>query len=214
MIRMLTLALSFALASPAMATDIEPFKPDEPQKAFEYVAKPSDLVMGEDKAPVTVVEYASLSCPHCAHFYSKVFVDIKKKYIDTGKVRFVYRNYPLNESALRAAQMVECADPERRHAFVKVLFATQDKWAFDIAFKDNLANIAALGGMDRKAFDACMSNKDVEATVLEVAKEAQDVYKISSTPTFFINGEQEKGDLGLESMSKSIDAALAKAGKK
>ena len=174
------------------------------------------MVTGKADAPVTIVEYASLSCPHCADFYVHTLPELTKKYIDTGKVKLVYRDYPLNEPALKGAELVQCADPDRREAYVKVLFTTQLKWAYDAGYRDALSNIAVLGGMDRLQFEACMNNKAVEKIVLNVAKEAQDDYRVTSTPTFFINGELEyKGDHDVASLWRMVDnAALATEKKK
>jgi protein-disulfide isomerase len=160
------------------------------------------------------VEYASLSCPHCSHFYVTALPELTKKYIDTGEVKLVYRNYPLNDPALKAAELVECSEADRRHAFIKVLFTTQMIWAYDTNYRDALANIAVLGGIDRLKFESCMNDKAIEKKVVAVAKEAADDYKINSTPTFFINGTQYKGDHDVPSLSKVIDAALAQNAKK
>jgi len=212
MIRVLTVAAALFIAVPAWADDAVP--PPAPAKPFVYTAKASDIVIGKNDAPVTVVEYASLSCPHCAHFFTQVLPDLTTKYIDTGKIRMVYRDYPLNEPALKAAELVQCADKDRRHDFLNVLFKTQGKWAYDANFRESLANIALLGGMERAQFNACLDDKEREKSVVAVAKEAQDDYKVSSTPTFYINGNVQQGDAGLEALSKTIDDALAKTVKK
>jgi protein-disulfide isomerase len=185
-----------------------------PAKAFIYKLQASDIVIGENKAPVTIVEYASLSCPHCAHFYTESLPELKKKYIDTGKAKLVYRDYPINAAALDGAKLLQCVDKERRHTFLTVLFTTQSKWAYDANYKDSLANIAALGGIDRSKFDACMADKAIEKSVLQTAKVAQDDYKLNSTPSFFINGAPYTGDRGVEPMSKAIEETLAKDTKK
>lgn len=184
-------------------------------KPFVYRPKMSDVVIGKAEAPVTMVEYASLSCPHCSHFYTTVLPQLTNKYIDSGKVKLIYRNYPLNDPALKAAELVQCAEPDRREAFVKVLFTTQTKWAYDmVGYRDALGNIAVLGGFDRLQFEACMNNKDIEKTILDVAKEAADDYHVTSTPTFYINGVEARGDHDFLSMSKLIDAAIEKQAKK
>lgn len=184
-----------------------------PAKPFVYTPKESDIVTGKEDAPVTIVEYASLSCPHCSHFFLHSLPELAQKYIDSGKVRLVYRNYPLNDPALKAAELVECAEPDSRQAFVKVLFSTQTKWAYDNNFREALANIAVIGGIDRLKFESCMNNKSIEKIVLDVAKEASDDYKVNSTPTFYINGAAYKGDHDAPTMGKALDAELAKAKK-
>jgi protein-disulfide isomerase len=195
-------------------TPSAPPAPITPAKPFVYNPKESDIVTGKTDAPVTIVEYGSLSCPHCSHFYADILPILTEKYIDTGKAKLVFRNYLRNEPDLNAAKLVECADGEHREAYVKVLFKTQMKWAYDTNFREALANIAVLGGMDRLAFEACMNKKDVEQTVLNVGKEAEDDYKINSTPTFFINGTQFKGRFDAVAMSTAIENALDREGKK
>ncbi len=198
-----------AAKAPVAVTEM----PTTSTKPFIYTPKPSDVVIGKKDVPVVIVEYASLSCPHCGHFYTNVLPDLTKKYIDSGKAKLVYRDYPLNAPAMSAAKLVQCADPDRRHAFIKVLFTTQQKWVIDPG-KESLAGIAALGGIDRPAFNKCMEDKAIEKTIYTVAKEAQDDYKVNSTPTFFINGKMKSGDHDLQSMSDMIDKALADSAKK
>ncbi len=187
---------------------------EAPAKIFIYVPKASDIVIGQDNAPLTVLEYASLSCPHCAHFFMDTLPKLDAKYIKTGKVRLVYRDYPLNSSALKGAMLLQCVDKDRRHEFLTVLFKMQDKWAFGANYIEALSNIAAFGGFERARFNQCIDNKKVEEAALQVAKEASDIYKIEGTPTFFINGTKMKGETDIDGLSKVIDAALAAQTKK
>jgi protein-disulfide isomerase len=223
MIRITAALAAFFLAVPAIADDAPAPAPapaaqapvaQAPAKPFVYTPKPTDIVIGKEKAPVVIVEYASLSCPHCAHFFVNSLPTLTTRYIDTGKAKLLYRHYPLNEPALKAAELVQCADPDRRHAFLDVLFSTQGKWAYDANFKESLATTAVLGGIARAKFDACMNDKELEKSILEVTTEAQDDFKVSSTPTFFINNKKEEGDHSAESLGKEIDSALAKTAKK
>jgi protein-disulfide isomerase len=202
------LAQNAPAPAPAAATTAAPM-PVTPAQPFVYAPKPTDVTLGKKNAPVVVVEYASLSCPHCSHFYNDALPQLTEKYIDTGKVLFVYRSYPLNAPALKAAELVQCADKDSRHIFVKVLFATQAKWAYDFRYEDALAGIAALGGIPRDKFDACMKDKTIEAAVLAVAKEGQDLYHIRSTPTFYFNGLMHEGYSTLDGMEKLFDDAIA-----
>ena len=203
-----------AVAQEKTAADAIKAAPVTPAKPFVYTPKPTDTVYGKENAPVTIVEYASLSCPHCSHFFTKILPSLDKKYIETGQVKLVYRDFPLNDPALKAAALVQCADKDRREAFIKVLFSTQDKWAFGGNVTDALTSIAQLGGMSLAAFEACMADKELQKTILEVEKEAGDEFKITSTPTFFINNKLHSGDHEIPTMIMAIDAALAQSAKK
>jgi len=205
----LFIAASGVMAQDASAPSAAMTPIPAPAKPFVYTPQPSDIVIGKTEAPVTIVEYASLSCPHCAHFFTEVLPQLSTKYIDTGKVKLVYRHFPLNKPALEAAKLVQCAEPDRRHTFLKVLFSTQSKWAFDVNSEQSLGNIGAVGGVTPEQFKACLSDPALEKTILQVTQQAADDYKVSSTPTFFINGQLETGDHGFETMSASIDKALA-----
>ena len=169
-----------------------------------------DIVIGDPKAPVTVVEYSSLSCPHCADFFVRVLPEFQKKYIDTGKVKLISRDYPLNEPALRAAMLVHCAPKDKQIPFLRVLFSSQDKWAFDKNFTAALSSIAALGGIPQDKFDACMQNTPLQTDIIKVRQEAETVLKVESTPTFFIQEQKLTGPHELSNLSQAIDPLLAK----
>lgn len=173
--------------------------------------QPEDVVLGKADAPVTIIEYSSLSCPHCAAFHAKVFPEVKKKYIDPGKVKYTNRQLPLNEPALKAGMLVRCVGPDRTEQFTKVLFQMQDKWAFDNAFVDNLKQIAKVGGVSEEEFDKCMGDKQVEEAVLKSRQNAVDKLNVNSTPTFFINGQEIKGDVNIGIFDKAIAEAEKKA---
>jgi protein-disulfide isomerase len=183
--------------------------PEQPATPFVYTPNPLDIPMGNPKAAVTVVEYASLSCPHCARFYADVFPELKKQYVDTGKVRFIFRYFPLNGPAVAGSKLVACAPADQREKFLKVLFAMQDKW-IEGNYNDALANIAAVGGMSRKDFDACMNNKELERSIIGVTLEAGKNKWVNSTPTFFVNGAKLEGEHDMAAFSKVIDPILAK----
>ena len=158
--------------------------------------RPGDIILGDVNAGTTIVEYMSLSCSHCAHFHQTTLPDVEKEFIATGKAKLVIRHFPLNEPAIKAAQLVECAGQNGldRKNFVKVLFEMQTKWAFDDKFLNNLKQIASVGGIDSAAFDSCMADKALETKILAGRKEAEDVLKVDSTPGFFINGKKFEGE--------------------
>jgi len=177
----------------------------------------SDFVLGQRKAPVVLVEYASLSCPHCAHFSTTILPTIEKNYIETGKVAYILRQFPLNEPALRGAMLVGCvgaSSEEKYYTFSRVLFDAQSKWAFDSNFMSGLETIATVGGVSKAQFDSCVNNKDNEVKVLEAKKATNDELKVPHTPYIIINGTVYNGDMTAEGVSKAIDAALAAKTKK
>ncbi len=193
--------------------------PDTPQgiitnKLISDAPLPTDYVLGSKDASVILIEYASLSCPHCAHFYTSIMPEIQKKYIDTGKIRYILRQYPLNEPALRGAMLVNCmgeqSGAEKYYLFNKVLFDAQNKWAFDGNWQSALETISAVGGVSKVEFNECINNTNRETLALKGKKDAMDILKIPHTPYFFIAGEAYNGDVTVEDISKFIDGKLVK----
>lgn len=174
----------------------------------------NDIVLGDANAPVTMFEYSSLSCPHCAAFSREAFAKIEKDYIKTKKVKFVHRDFPLNQPALAAAMFAICqadSDAEKYHYLLKALFKTQDAWAFDPHFIEKLRSIAQLDGMSAEKFDTCINNEELQNRILKHRMAASESLGITSTPTFFINGEKSSGYVDYLSMKKMIDAKLAQS---
>jgi protein-disulfide isomerase len=163
-----------------------------------------DVVLGNAKAPVTIIEYASLSCPHCAHFHRDIMPELQKRYIDTGKAKFVFRHFPFNAPALRGSQLVVCSGKAKYYTFLKVLFKTQDTWAFSQNFLESLEGIAKLGGISKERFDACMADKQIEDRIVKERKDAETLYGVQSTPTVFVNGTVIPGVPTLEAIAKAI----------
>ena len=210
MIRIISLIAVLLFNTNSFAADAPTEVPTEaPAKPFVYSPKPNDILLGKKDAKVTIVEYGSLTCPHCAHFFNETLPKLTEKYIDTGKVKLVYRNFLRNNADLSGATLINCSEPDRRHAFLKVLYSTQSKWAFDTNFKEAIANVGVMGGVSHEQFDACLADKTIKDSLLAVTKEAEDDYKVNSTPTFFINGKEEKNN-DFEHFSKVIDDELSK----
>ena len=176
---------------------------------------PSDVVLGDKNATVTIIEYASLSCPHCATFYSDGFPKLKEEYIKTGKVKFVYRDFPLNQPALVAGVLSLCqvndrdADAEKYYDFIKVLFRTQESWAFVEDFTAKLGTIAKLDGMSDERFNSCIKNSKLQEDILKRRIAAAQTLQISSTPTFFVNGETLGGYGGYGELKNVIEKKLS-----
>jgi protein-disulfide isomerase len=170
-----------------------------------------DIVLGDKNAPVTVIEYASLSCSHCASFHHTTFPELKANYADTGKIRFVLRDFPLNKPAVVASQVARCAPKEKFYDYVSALFAAQTQWLGKEAEKQ-LLGIARLGGMTKEEFDACLANKELEKSVMESRYHAAQVLQVRSTPTFFVEGIQYEGGKSYQFFSSAIDKLLAERG--
>ena len=187
--------------------------PTTPARSKEDVlaVTADDVPLGPDTAPVTVIEYASLSCSHCANFHNNVLPALKTKYIDSGQVRFIHRFFPLNDPALLGAQLVRCADRSQFHTFLNVLFKSQEQWAFDPSFRESLASVAGVGGMSRETFDGCMADKASQEKILLTRLEAANSLNVKSTPTFFVNGTMHEGEQSIEKMSAIIDPLLSPA---
>lgn len=171
----------------------------------------NDRILGNSNAPITIVEYASLSCPHCAHFSDEVLPEIKKKWIDTGKVKLVLRDYPLDQPALRAAMIARCAPPDRFYAFVDTFFAAQEKWVTASDYQAALARLARLGGMSQEEFDNCLKNTALENKILDSRLTASKQLDVNSTPTFFINGSKFTGVPTDEEFDKLLSGLAQKS---
>jgi len=165
-----------------------------------------DIVLGKPDAPVTVIEYASMTCPHCAHFSKTTFPDLKTKYIDTGKVRFIFREFPLDELAAAAAMLARCIDKtngEKAMAVIEVLFASQEKWAVRNPLPQ-LQQIGKQAGLSQQAFEECLANQKLYNDVLAMRERGSKEYKVESTPTLFVNGKIQKGGVSFEELEKLI----------
>jgi protein-disulfide isomerase len=169
---------------------------------------PSDHVMGDAKAPITLIEYASFTCPHCAHFSIAVLPEIKKKWVDTGKVKLIYRDFPLDQTAVKVAQLAECSGKDKYFGVIDMIFATQPKWA---AATDPIAELAKslrIAGMGDAEVKACLANDAVQNGVIADYRSGETL-GVNSTPSLFINGEMFKGARSIE----ELDAAFGKLAK-
>jgi protein-disulfide isomerase len=162
-----------------------------------------DLVLGSADAPVTIIEYASMTCPHCANFHKSTYAALKTKYIDTGKVRFIFREFPLDELAVAASMLARCAGGEKAMALIDVLFASQDKWAVRNPVPV-LQQIARQAGFTQKSFEECLSNQKLHDDILAMRERGSKDYKVESTPTLFVNGKMVKGGTSIEELEKAM----------
>ena len=169
---------------------------------------PNDRILGDRNAPITIVEYASMTCPHCAHFADDILPDLKKKWIDTGKVKLVLRDFPLDDEAVHASMIARCAPPDRFYAFVDTFFADQEKWVTAPDYQAALTRLAELGGMSKAEVDKCLANSKLEDQILNSRLVASKDLDVNATPTFFVNGAKFTGDLSVGGFDKVL-AGLA-----
>jgi protein-disulfide isomerase len=167
-----------------------------------------DKIQGDAKAPVTIIEYASLTCPHCEHFHATVYPMLKKNYIDTGKVRFIFREFPRDPVDIGAFMLARCAPPDRYFAMIDVLFDQQKNWAFTKEAAKQLLMIAKQAGFTEETFDKCLSDKKLAEEIRNVGKHAYEKFKVDSTPTLFINGQTYRGEMTPEGMEKALAPLL------
>jgi protein-disulfide isomerase len=170
-----------------------------------------DMALGHAKAPVTITEFASMSCPHCAAFEQNVFPMLRTKYIDTGKVRYVFREFPLDITAAATSMLARCianGDAEKFFGTIDTMFKQQD--ALTMRAKETLQQIARKSGMDDKGTETCLKDQALLDKISADRKFAQDELKVDATPTFFINGEMFKGAVSFEEMEAKIEPLLKK----
>lgn len=165
-----------------------------------------DMVLGKADAPSTIVEYASMTCSHCARFHNTVLPELKTKYIDTGQAKLILREFPLDGLAVAAFMLARCAGPDRYYPMVGALFETQETWAVPGGDgKEKLLLIAKQAGFSKERFDQCLADKDMFNKIVEVRQQAHDKFGVDSTPSFFVNGKRLTGEHEL----KDFEAALS-----
>ncbi|MSP76570.1 MAG: DsbA family protein [Rhodospirillaceae bacterium] len=166
---------------------------------------PGDHVLGDPKAPVTIIEYASLTCSHCAHFHTQILPDLKKKWIDTGKVKLIYRDFPLDQVAVKAAQIAECAGNDKYFGVLDIIFRGQPQWATGADPIAELAKPLRIAGLGEVEIKACLANDAMVNAVLNDYRSGETL-GVNATPTLFIGGQLYRGSRSVE----DIDGALAK----
>jgi protein-disulfide isomerase len=202
-------AQAAAPAAPAGAAKELP-KPDgeiEVSKLMAPGALP-EMAIGKADAPVTIVEYMSMTCPHCAHFHNTSFEAIKQKYVESGKVRFVLREFPFDPRAAAAFMLARCAPEGQYFPMVSMLFKQQEQWAAAQNGRDALLQMSKLAGFSQESFEACLTNQKLLDDVNAVMQKGSKEFEVSSTPTFFINGKRYSGDMSVDTMSALIDPLL------
>jgi len=183
------------------------------------VLKPGELpemALGKEDAPVTIVEYMSMTCPHCAHFHTTTFDEIKKKYVDTGKARFIIREFPFDPRAAAAFMLARCnaAKPEELSTaeqyfpMVSMLFKQQQTWAAADDGRAALLQMSKLAGFTEDSFTKCLTNQKLLDQVNATRERGSKEFGVNATPTFLINGKRYSGDMSVDTMSALIDSLL------
>jgi protein-disulfide isomerase len=196
----------FDFAGPAQAQDASPAELMQPGPL-------GDMILGNEKAPVTIIEYASMTCPHCANFHETTYPELKKRYIDTGKVRFIFREFPLDQLAAAGFMLARCGtqdaskagptDPGKYFAMVETLFAQQREWVVQRPLQP-LLSIAKQAGFSEQSFNECLKNQQVLEGIEAVRTRAAQQFNVQSTPTFFINGKLMRGAMTIEEFDKQL----------
>ena len=194
------------VASTASATP-----PPKPDVSVDELMKPGSLpenVLGDAKAPITIVEYASMTCPHCADFHKRIFPELKAKYIDTGKARLVFREYPLDNLAAAVSELARCTGPMRYFAFVGTMFEHQAEWHTGDNDLPKVQEMAKQAGFTDESFKKCVADQTLLTGIADVRTRGNDKFGVDSTPTFFINGVKLKGSHEVEDFDAVITPLL------
>jgi protein-disulfide isomerase len=180
---------------------------------------PTDRIHGQANAPVTMFEYASMTCPHCARFQREVIPKLVHDYVDTGKVKIIFRDFPLDGAARLASALARCVPEDKYYSFLNLLFLNQDKWLADLnndqhvsadEVIEGLVQMGRFAGFSRDKVESCVGDQSTLAYIDQTQAEAEAKYGISGTPTFIINGELHDGEIKYEDLKKMIDTKLPK----
>jgi protein-disulfide isomerase len=204
----LSILASWGLSLPALA---QRKKAGPAEVSVDELLKPGplpDLILGSAEAPITVVEYASMTCGHCASFHTKVFPTLKEKYVDTGKVRFIMREFPLDNLAAAASMLARCAGEGKTFPLISVLFAKQDDWAFVKGDpRPELLKFAKQAGFTQESFEKCLTDQKLLEDISAVRSRGSETFGVNATPTFFVNGKKLNG-VALEDFEKAFEPIL------
>lgn len=165
---------------------------------------------GPEDAPVTIIEYASLTCPHCRTFHVNVWPELKKKYVDTGQVLFIMREFPFDPRSSAGFMLARCMGDDKWYPTIDLLYRTQDNWARVADGTEALKSVMGMTGMSTADFEKCLKDQELLDQISAVA-EAGKSFGVDSTPTFFINGQMQKGALSIERFSEIIDPLVTAA---
>ncbi|MGL3606224.1 DsbA family protein [Rhizobium sp. G187] len=204
--------LAASTGSTAFAVDLPTSDRDVDMEEALKPGALKEMALGDPNAPVKIIEYMSMTCPHCANFHEKTFDTIKTKYVDTGKVYFVLREFPFPQdtASLAAFMLARCTTEDKFFPFVSMFLKQQRSWAApaDGDVRGAMLQLSKLGGFTQESFDACLTNAKLAADVSAIRDRGAQEFGIQSTPSFLINGKAYSGDMSVDSMSALIDSLL------
>lgn len=193
------LLLLIGLAAPAGAQDAAGFSLEQAL---------AERVLGQADAPVTIIEYASLTCPHCAQFHKETLPKLKEQFIDTGKAKLVFRDFPLDQAGLAASVLARCAPPERYFGLLEVLMLGMERWATAKDPMGELTRVGKLAGVPEERFKACLASNELIDGILNRRLEGQRQFNVDSTPTFVIDGKKYSGARPIEFFEQTLKPML------
>ena len=193
------------LPQPTAAATASLATPPAPIDRLMTIAPLPDLVQGSPSASITIIEYASTTCSHCAVFHETTWPELKAKYIDSGRAKFILREFPLDPLATASFMLARCAGSDKRDLWVDLFFSQQKTWAFGDRPVEALLAMAERIGMSRTDSENCMKNQDLYAQISQSRERAAVAFNIDSTPTFFVNGRRLRGELALSDFDRVID---------
>ena len=200
-------ALGTLLSAPGAAVLLRSFPAFAQDVSASELAQPGplgDVWQGPEGAKVRIIEYASLTCSHCATFHKDTYPKLKERYIDSGKVRFTLREFPLDPLATAGFMLARCEGESKYYPITDLLFDTQRTWAFVDKPLDALQQMLKQAGFSQEKFESCLRDQKLYEAVNAVRKRGEEKFKVNSTPTFFINGQRHGGSLSIDELEKII----------
>ncbi|MEZ5668401.1 MAG: thioredoxin domain-containing protein [Alphaproteobacteria bacterium] len=197
-----------ATVTEAQPADADTTEADADQPAPSLLElQPTDRVLGDRDAPVTIFEFSSLTCPHCAAFHNETLPRIEAELIDTGKANLVIRHFPLDQVAFQAATVADCVPEAQYYTFIAVLYSTQPQWATSSNPLQSVLQTAMLAGVPQATLTACVADESIGNTILSTRLRAQSELDVGSTPTFFVGGEEIRGAQDFDTFAEAVAAA-------
>src|SRR3954469_24932211 len=197
-----------AVAAAALLRSFPALAQNVPVEALAQPGPLGDVALGPADAKVTIIEYASMTCSHCAAFHHTTYPELKKRYIDTGKIRYILREFPLDPLATAGFMLARCDGEQKFYPIVDLLFTQQKNWAFTDKPLDALRQMMRQAGFSQEKFESCLKDQKLYDAVNAVKNRAADTFKVDSTPTFFINGQRHPGNLSIDELEKIIKPLL------